>query len=218
MVFIGIALFLFARPPSRITQEVTAKDPSATKTTTSSADTSNVVVALLTAGVGLIAFGVNGIRFSKIEALGVKADTGQTLSADASTAATNGPASIKETGDHIEVYLLRSSWHGLKVLRACLWASKGKRVLDLRQMCAVGQPMPYDYAFAYFVASVSANAFIGHANPETGIAIVSEVHATLQRLIDDVMEGNIRANPAFADARRDDLNALLAYLKAQPGA
>ena len=115
--------------------------------------------------------------------------------------------------DPQHTFLLRSSWHGLKILKACKWASQGNRLLKLRELANVGSPMAYDYAFGFLVAAFSADLAILSANPQSGHIVVASVHPTVDSRIDDFLEGYIAAHGAHADALRDDLNALLAYLK-----
>lgn len=148
---------------------------------------------------------MNGVRFSKVEALGVKADLGQTLDANASLATVEVNAT--PATDHVHTFLLRSSWYGLKVLKACQWASKGKRILNLRKMCTVGEQMAFDYAFGYFIASISADALSATANVATGDVVVSAVHATLDQRITPKESYKKNTDESRA-ARRDILRAL----------
>jgi hypothetical protein len=235
VAFIGAGLLLFS-PPSRKTLERPALDQPPTKITESAADTTSVVVTLFSAGVVMLIFAVSGTKFAKVEVPGLKLEAAsppigklddspsKPKPESAEPLASTAPASahfekpipgVQTGNDAQHTFLLRSSWHGLKILKACQWAAQGKRLLRLREFASVGTPMAYDYAFGFLIATFSANLVIASANPESGHVVVASVHPTVDERIDEFLEGYIRAHKGHSEELRDDLNAMLSYLKAR---
>jgi len=143
---------------------------------------------------------------------------------DAEQVSTSSPASadhgkaiagVQSGDDPQHTFLLRSSWHGLKILKACQWAARSKRTLKVREFSKVGTPMAYDYAFGFLIAAFSADLVITSANPQSGLAVVVSVHPTVDSRIDEILEGYISTHPEHSEPLRDDLNALLSYLRSQ---
>jgi hypothetical protein len=115
-----------------------------------------------------------------------------------------------------QTFLLRSSWHGLKILKACKWAAQGNRLLKLREFADVGAPMTYDYAFGFLIAAFSADlVIVSSANPQSGHVIVVSVDPMVEARIDAFLEGFIVAHEVHSEALRADLAALSSYLKAR---
>jgi hypothetical protein len=116
--------------------------------------------------------------------------------------------------DPAHTFLLRSSWNGLKILKACQVAYHKKRPLKLREVAAIGMAMSYDYAFGFFIASLSANLFVGYADPTTGEGFIYELDPTFDAKITEILQGNVAvgSNKDLVEAKRSDLAALSAYL------
>lgn len=226
----GLLLFY---PPTRKSVETLGQDKTPSKTIASEAEATNVVVALVSAGVVLLLFAVNGTKFAKLEVPGLKVETERPSLGEwedspskpkAEVASVGSPASGEhgkpiagvQNGDNPQhTFLLRSSWHGLKILKACQASVQPKRLLNLREFATVGMPMAYDYAFGFFIAAFSADVVIASADPVSGHVFVVSVHPTVDARINEVLEGYIAAHSGGADELRDDLNALLSYLKAR---
>lgn len=233
VAFVAAGFLLFF-PPSRKSLERAALDQPPSRIIESAADTTSVVVALFSAGVVLLLFSVSGAKFAKLEVPGLKLETASppigTLDDSPSKpqteavaqSASTAPASadfgkpipgVQVGKDAQDTFLLRSSWHGLKILKACQWAAQGNRLLKLREVASVGTPMAYDYAFGFLIAAFSADLVIASANPESGHVVVLRIHPTVDARINDVLDGYIGAHTAHSEALRDDLNHLLTYLK-----
>lgn len=115
--------------------------------------------------------------------------------------------------DPVHTFLLRSSWNGLRVLKACQIAARTKRPFNLRQVAHIGTEMSYDYAFGYLIASCSAGVVVAATDAATGLVTVYEVHPTLDDRIDEIVSGNVPLGPVEAvNAKRRDFSALRAYL------
>ena len=78
LLVFAVAVVLYFRPPNRVSGSETTVYPSNDRTTsqsTSASEPSTVVVAMLTAGVFFIVFGLNGIRVTKLSSLAVSLET-----------------------------------------------------------------------------------------------------------------------------------------------
>lgn len=117
--------------------------------------------------------------------------------------------------DSTETFLMRVSWNGLRILRACQWSAKNGKPIKLREVAKAGQEMNYDYAFGLFIAAFSANVFHGLGDPTTGVAQVHWIDPTVDERLADVMQGNINLSTEFRTVREIDRAQLEAYLARQ---
>jgi hypothetical protein len=115
----------------------------------------------------------------------------------------------------IDYFLRRSSWNGLKTLKACQLSAITNRAFNLRDLTAKDTVMTYDYAFAYMVAASSFGLFthaVSGANNET--INVTAMIIPVEKL-DEVIQGFInhhtQGRPADAAALQAQLSSVLSF-------
>lgn len=231
VVLLCTAYGLHESPPSRVLWELFPGNKLSDKVTVSVADSPSIVIAMFAAGCAFIIWAIIGIKIFRFEGFGItaqlppppgpNADTAQKpvaptpapAPARAPAAAASGMPFEPQVGnDTVHTFLLRSSWNGLKILKACQVAQKKGKAIQLKIICKIPAEMSYDYAFGYFIASFSADAFHGVADPSSGVAHVFTVHPTLEALLDEIIQGNIKVVPQMAAQKQTELAMLNAYL------
>lgn len=231
-ILLGAAALLYLFPQSGETVETQNGTP--TKRTKTTNDPTNLVIAVGSVGVALIVYSLNGIRFSKLEGPGFKGE-GHAPPPFDKNSEPNPQASPKDTADEevrevrtaakppqdpliqegpdpATTFLLRSSWNGLKILKACAWALKGRRIINIEELCHAGFFIEPAYVQGFFVAAFSANIIRGFPS-ENGALIIHWVDPIVVENIDRVIDGMIGMDVTQVRGRRADLDALLIYLR-----
>ncbi|HRG55081.1 MAG TPA: hypothetical protein PLG56_03515, partial [Lacunisphaera sp.] len=213
---------LFVDPPTREVRElmVGPASESYTKTTTSADGSTTVVMGVFAVSIGCLVWAIIGVRYPKFEGLdyttppGPLADSppAQKIAVEAHQQADPPSAVSGQVGDNaVHTFLLRSSWNGLLVLKACQVSKDKQKALNLRELCAL-LGMSYDYAFGYFIATFSADVLAGVADPTTGITRVFEINQVLREKIDEIIQGNLAVSAALEPRKKADLGKLTEYL------
>jgi hypothetical protein len=241
-LIIWFSFCLYVSPPVRSTEETHLIKVEENKTTKTDAEPTAIVMAGFAVGLAFIAWAINGLRIRNFEGLGVKIEipTAETdprlgdtppdakakventpnaprgVAAPEPAAAAAAPSEAYLAGqvgiNKTHTFMLRSSWHALKLLKACQVAKSKNRTFSIREISS-RTGMSYDYAFSYFIAACSADVVAGLADPNSGVARVIEAQPILGEKIDEVIEGNFRvALPLEAQKRREHA-ALMEYLK-----
>lgn len=216
LLMIAEAAVLYFAPPVRDTIESTIETGrKIEKRLSTEADPTTLVIALSTAGAALVVYGMNGIRILRVSMSNVNVETLGALSEPAEKMASSTPPQKSSVPSDVMItFLLRSSWNGLKILKACQLAwIKGKPKFNLKLSPVLGPHTSYEYCYGFLIASLSVGAIIGSADAETGLVEIVWIDETLAREIDGIMNGNIAVDPNLAAFKAGEMAALVAYFE-----
>jgi len=218
LILVGLGAWLYLCPPKRETIELVEKPGNVTevqKATFVHSDPTALVIAALTAGSALIVYGLNGIRIVRLSMSSV---TLQSLEGAGQAAENSQAGALASSSASVSVlmrdFLLRSSWNGLLLLKACQIAAHNKKTFNLRVL-AGNLNVSFDYMFGFLIASQSAGALLGTSDPNTSSVTVEALEATVEKDLNKTIDGNIalpnQAN--LAQMKRVQISAIENYFR-----
>jgi hypothetical protein len=211
-LIIALSLVVLYVPPNLKIEE-TQKGLTSTKTTDTEPD--KWTVTALIAGIGLVAYGINGRKIMSFSTSLIDVTT--TSEGQSQEPGTQGAMVAQSDAvvqfnaafaEFMRRYLTLSSWIGLKVLLICLLSSRTGKRFNLRAICADNQSMSFDYALAYLVSSASLGIFIYESEPTFSWIKTRNFAQHIAGFLEPEIQLRIDNRPESAEDMRGEINRI----------
>lgn len=207
-LLLGVAAWVYLKPPSRTTTEM--NEVGLTKTSTAPADSTAVAITICSVGLASAIFAVNGAQITRFSAAGLEVEAKGNSAEASKESAGDKEAVVALLGAElnkrnaqwttfVENFYQLSSWNGKRVLFACYLCERTGKPFNLSKMCEEDKRITFDYAYGFLIGAM-CGGFVGATLTDFGTRVIKAAFLPVQaefliKHIKGQLDGDLKEHP-----------------------